>query len=907
MSLTLALNTALSGLNVNKQALSVLSQNIANANTPGYTRKILDLSSAYLDGTGGAGVNIEDVTRKVDSYLERAIQTQNGTVGAATAINEFAERVQNLLGKPGASNSLDTYVNNFFNSMQSLAETPERTSFRLNAISTGNTLATQISTLAQNFEDLRFQADNEITQAIDNANRDVRALASLNEAIANASALNRPMGELLDKRDTLLSSLSQNIDINTYINANGSVNIYTAGGVSLLDGNIYQLTYNGVSAAETLANDGLLGDIGIVRADINGNALGTPQTIVKGGKSGEIVNTLTTGRIKALIDIRDREIPTLTAQLDMMASNLRDQFNAVHNKGSGYPGANSLTGTREVTGGDYSEWSGSVRIALVDKNGMPLASAYSDEQSAMRPLTLDLSTLPDQNGTGKPSVQTIIDEINSYYAAPQNKARVGALNSIRLVSDSENMPPPGGQFQFDFDLENISGTGADFFVGNVSIVDDSGNPLPTPTSTIPSVALSGTNTFTTTAGSNVVTVSTTVPHNFVEGQRVYLPNPGTTVAGIPAADFNNYFTITNVTTTGFDITVATNANANGGTNVASQYVRPKYQEVETGDATRTHANGLFTANLSSNLGSEYYEVTVEVAVDDGNGNLSAATIKYRINNNQNNTLNDRYPPTQVAGDGALTTPGNGIAPLKAMLVDAQGREIAKTNGRYDTSTPGYLKLISSSSDIYIAMDTLDSKQLGLPNANPAVAGTGRDFSFYFELNNFFKSNAPSLSGDTVKNSAYNFAVESRLLTNPGLLTTGQLAQSRAPIDPSKPPLYTYERRVGDNTMIQQLASVGNARVAFDAAGGLSASVQTFGSYVGEMLGFASTAATNASSVQQSAKVVLDGFTERATAIGGVNLDEELANTVIYQNAYAASARIISVTNELFDILVKVGS
>ena len=68
MSLTLALNNALSGLRVNQQSLAVLAQNIANANTEGYTRKVVDQSSVVIDGVG-SGVRVDDISRKVDQFL----------------------------------------------------------------------------------------------------------------------------------------------------------------------------------------------------------------------------------------------------------------------------------------------------------------------------------------------------------------------------------------------------------------------------------------------------------------------------------------------------------------------------------------------------------------------------------------------------------------------------------------------------------------------------------------------------------------------------------------------------------------------------------------------------------------------------------------------------------------------
>jgi flagellar hook-associated protein 1 len=161
MSLSLALSNSLSGLNINRQSLAVLSQNIANANTQGYSRKIIEQESLYLDGNG-AGVSIKDVTRKVDDYLIRSIREQTSEVGFGDTVNDYSDRIQILLGKPGNKDSVDSNIGSFFNAVQSLAQTPESSSLRVNAINLGKTLAGRINDLSAGLNDLRFQADQDI-------------------------------------------------------------------------------------------------------------------------------------------------------------------------------------------------------------------------------------------------------------------------------------------------------------------------------------------------------------------------------------------------------------------------------------------------------------------------------------------------------------------------------------------------------------------------------------------------------------------------------------------------------------------------------------------------------------------------------------------------------------------------
>jgi flagellar hook-associated protein FlgK len=588
----------------------------------------------------------------------------------------------------------------------------------------------------------------------------------------------------------------------------------------------------------------------------------------------------------------------------MLASNLREEFNRLHNQGISFPGAGSYTGTRSVNAQDFSQWSGRVRIAVLDKNGQPIPSVYDDETSGVRPLTLDLSKLNTGLGAGLPTVEGIINEINQYYGTPKNRAVVGNLNNIQLALTTNELPGTPPSVSFDFDLENIAATASDFFLTNIQVLDETNTDITSVTSTVPSIALDPVNTYSTTNGSRVVTINTTAPHGLAEGGRVYLSNPGGAVNGIPAADINQFFTVTNVTSTSFQIEVATAATSTGTAGVAAQTALPPYDRMEAGESGRTGDSGLITANLAGNPTSAFYTVIASVAVDDGLGNLSTSQVTYRIYSPQTNLRNQRYAVMAVNGDGQLETPGDNQPVLRAKLVDANGVELGKSGGRYTTAENGYLKLETVNGDYVIAIDSLDSNEEGRPNSVPAVDATNRGFSYFFELNNFFTRPAGITDEDNVTSSALWLEVEQRLIDNPNLISLGSLNQSARPTNPDLPPLYTYERNIGDNSFIQELAKLSSRSIAFRTAGGLGETQQTIGGYAGQIIGTAATNTVNADGEKENATILMEGFTARSDSISGVNLDEELANTIIYQNAYTASARVITVTSELFDTLLE---
>ncbi len=902
MSISLSLNNALSGLAMSQKALDVISHNIANANTEGYSRQQVDLSALYLNNNG-SGVRIDDVTRKVDTYLQRAVQSHSSEVGRTEILQDYMDRIQIMLGKPGAQNSIAAYLTSFTNAIQSLAESPDKTSSREQAVSSGENLAYQVSSLAAQLEDLRYQADQDINQSVTTINVILTSIHATNIAISNAKVLGNSIAGLQDQQDQNLNKLAQYMDIKTYMGDNSEVNVYSSGGIALSDQKNYQLSYRPVNSPDSFSNEVALNALTITAVNDAGEVEGSSATIISSGTDSDITTTLKSGSLKALHELRDQEIPDILAQLDQLAANLRDSFNALNNDGSSYPGTDSLTGDRVLRATDSSDWSGIVQIAALDNAGQPIDSPYDDEAGkGIIPLSLDLSKLESGLGQGQPTIQTIIDEINNYFGPPPLKTELGNLNNIQLVSDTSALPDTPAMFSFDFDLHNISDSAADFFVTGITVLDDTGANITNVTTPPPQFTISS---FSTTNGSPTVTVNA-VGHSLSTGGKVYISDPGGAINGINSSSFNQYFEVTNVTANSFDILLPSNATSTATTApLAATTGTSKWDSVDAGEKQRTRDTGIATVDLSGNSISRYYDITVNVGVDDNLGTASSvntATVTYRILNSQQNLLNDRYNSTAVTGQASRIFPTTSQPTLRAMLVDADGNELATNNGIY-TDTDGYLKLETYDPDNSVALQEGTSQQLGFINTNPAVAGTDWGFSHYFGLNNFFRSNNLSSTGDSLKNSALNLAVEDRLLDNANLISTGKLEASPQSADVTDDPVYTYVRYGGNAQAAKAMANLSNQLISFEQAGGLANSNVTFSTYSGQILANVSNMAAQATSSNKDSQTLLDGFVERVNAISGVNIDEEMANIIIFQHAYSASARVITVTNELFGNLL----
>lgn len=910
MSLGLSLNNALSGLKANQQAISVLSHNIANANTDGYSRQVVEQSALYVEGVGN-GVRVDEVVRKVDKYLQRAVQTQGSEVARTGVVNDYFERINVLLGSPGGNNTLDEYVSNFFTGLQALSETPDRTSARSNVIAAGQALASNMSDLAYDLNDLRFEADSEIRSAVDNVNALIRRLNKVNIALNNAGSMGNSKAGLLDERDAALRELSSYLNISSTFKESGEVSVITGDGLSLVDGQNRELRYSPTQSANHFISDSAVSPLQLVLLDENGRQVGNATNVFSGGTTGNITSTLSAGKLEGLRMMRDDVIPAMLEQIDQLAANLRDAMNAIHNDGSGAPAASSLTSTRSVTASSGTTWLGEVRIAVLKKDGTPVPANYADESyTGLRPLTLDLSKLSDGkvgSVPGKPSLQTIVDEINNAFASPGYKTSLGNLNSIRLVSDTDTlaMGVPTSNFQFDFELENISGHDAPFFIGAVTVLDDTGTNITSVTQPAPTIALDPASAYVTTNLSSNVIINLSGTHNLKVGDRIDLAAPGSpTVNGIPAAALTGYFTITAVNGNSVTITAGAAATSSGSVADGSGVsLRPPFN-VPSGDVLRSKDFGQLGVDLSASPSSTYYDISVAVSSFDENGVLVTSNVTYRVRNGESGKLNDRYDSIAATANGVRTAPQTTQAAMRAILVDDKGIELPKgSDGRYVDREPSYLKLLTDNPEYSIAIDELGSQQTGDQTIDPPVAGTNWGFSHYFGLNDFFAPNKLTATGDTVKNSAINLQVSQRLVDNPNLISTGDLVRQRQSTDPNATPQYTYVRYSGDNQIATRMKALATQNLNFEAAGGLPKISLTASGYASEMLGYIASLSAAAGEEQTNAQTLYDGFKTRSDAISGVNLDEELANTVVFQNSYSASARVVTVVNQLFEDLI----
>ncbi|MGI9416133.1 MAG: flagellar hook-associated protein FlgK, partial [Hyphomicrobiales bacterium] len=243
MSLSSALNIALSGLRTTNASIDLAARNIANANTPGYTRKI-QLPVAQLSGGISTGVVLGDIRRDVDVFLQQQLRTEVA-IGAQVDVRaQFLSRIDAMFGRPGEANALDTILSGFNDALQGLTTTPDAFSARDSAVTQAATLANQLNRLSNDIQSMRQETEISLGNAVDEANLALQQIAQLNTEINARFDDQLGYADLADRRDQAIDQLAQLMDVRVIEGDRGTVKVFTTGGNLLVDNDAVTLQFD---------------------------------------------------------------------------------------------------------------------------------------------------------------------------------------------------------------------------------------------------------------------------------------------------------------------------------------------------------------------------------------------------------------------------------------------------------------------------------------------------------------------------------------------------------------------------------------------------------------------------------------------------------------------------------------
>lgn len=302
-----ALDTALSGLRVSQQQISVISTNVSNAATPGYTRKLLPQSTLSSQGVG-VGVSTNPAIRNVDITLERDLWTQVSSVGELSVQQSYLQRIEKFHGAPADEISVAAEISNLYDSFASLADNPQDTLALASLVGQAQDTANKINDLSDLITTLRNDVQSEIGTTVNQINSLLEQIAETNRQIESSSIARRSVADLEDLRSNAVKELSDLIEISFFTRGDGTLVVQTNQGVELASDRVTPLYVTTTPISQT----------SYYPETIDGVYVGDPNE----PSSVDITATSPGGMLGGLITLRDETFPKQTAQIDELAHKL---------------------------------------------------------------------------------------------------------------------------------------------------------------------------------------------------------------------------------------------------------------------------------------------------------------------------------------------------------------------------------------------------------------------------------------------------------------------------------------------------------------------------------------------------------------------------------------------------------
>jgi len=419
MSLSASLSIAVQSLNAADGALQATNNNIANANTPGYTRKVVVLQEAASTTEGnlsaGNGVDLTGYQSVRDELLQTQINQETQAQGSANAQLSSLQQIEPTFTT--STQDIGTEMSALFSSISTLSTDPSSSSSRQAVLAAGQNLATAFNQASNTLTSQQAGLNTQVTQDVGQINQLTKQIAALNPQLAALKANGQDGGTLQDQQDELVLKLSALTNVSVTQTQDGET-VTTGNGTALVAGS------QSFALQATTGSDGMQHVL-----DQSGN---------------DITSSLTGGDLGGTIETRDTTIPGLLNQLDTLANQFATAINAAQAKGydqSGDAGQNLFTVSSTVAGS-----AATIKMATTDST---MVAASSDATSGNNGNLANLSAV--QTNT-LASGQTPGDAYASLVY------QVGSLTSN---ANAESTATAASLLQLNDQLSSVSGVSID--------------------------------------------------------------------------------------------------------------------------------------------------------------------------------------------------------------------------------------------------------------------------------------------------------------------------------------------------------------------------------------------------------------------------------------------------------------
>ncbi|MGV1100155.1 flagellar hook-associated protein FlgK [Thiovibrio sp. JS02] len=939
------LSIAKEALLTHQLSVQVSSNNIANVDTPGYTRQSLELSTHQATPVGagmlGGGVTGTEILRKYDQFMVQRLISQQSLLGNLQAQQESMRLVETVFNEaPGLA--INDLMNQFWTSWQALSDNPELPATRQSVVQSAQLIVDQLHSMSAEMAQAKFDIGVSLDTAIEDVNSIVSQIATLNVQIAGQESGGHEANDLRDRRDVLLKDLSDLVDISYFEDKNGGTTVLLADGHTL------------VAGQESWRVDWANNELIWVNRDINGNevrkSLGGDAEL--GGKIG--------GWLEVRGNLIEGDPNNYLGRLDAFANSLIREINQQHSQGVGLIlFDDTLTGSEQAknvarltTPVDASTATVTIptgTITINDRevgeilggtavNGLAMAKAANAVDAInkaeagvearlttlvagsavdtaaftagdvinfeLNGVTIDYTVVAGDVGDDAGFAANLVAEINNDLAAYNTAATTTNPITIEAVTgDGTN----GGALN-SLVLKNInSGDEANIILSDITVTDGLGNVI---------TAITDYTGFDTgTDPENTLTFNADATHNTGEitifSSATFTVDAGSndyTLAQLGMGGGNQTTTFysgdTVTTPAGVDTDITFNLN---GTAVAAS--------VLAADNAATMISKLQTA-----IDTAYAPGTAPVEVSLVNG-------KIRF---ENVTSGDNTPIvvdgfTTVAGDGTIFGFSNFTAQVGGVAGDTVSNDgkftFSYENGGAGALLPGYdyfdeLDTDNGSFDIWIYNN---DGTLAMPQ--PVTVSLERAYSLDDVVSIINKSIevATNSSGWVRASNSLNslrltpdashqfaFANDTSNFLQVAGLNTFFSGSDAASIGMNSVVTDDLNRLAaglvgplgqvfrGDNSNSLQITEIQNYEYVTFTGG----TQNTLDGFYNALVGEVANGTRTINRAFEFNTLVSNQMNEMRDSVSGVSLDEEMANLVKYQHAYTAAARLITMSDEM---------
>jgi flagellar hook-associated protein 1 FlgK len=310
-----ALATAMSGLRANQAALSIVSSNIANAQTPGYVAQSVNQVETASGGVG-ASVTITGVNRQLDQFVQAQLRTETSGGAYADQTANILGQLQSVYGTPGNSGTLETSFSNFTTALQGLSANSGSQSAQVAVLTAAQSLAQQLNTTSQGIQSLRSNVEQDIGTSVGQANTAMTQIAQINTQLQGMNPTDPAAATLMDQRDSAINQLSKLMDIRATTDASNQTNVFTTSGI--------QLVGAGQASQFTFSSPGTLGASSLYNTDPTKSGVGSLTIKLPNGANFDMIanNAISSGQIGADLTLRDQTLVQAQTQVDQLAASL---------------------------------------------------------------------------------------------------------------------------------------------------------------------------------------------------------------------------------------------------------------------------------------------------------------------------------------------------------------------------------------------------------------------------------------------------------------------------------------------------------------------------------------------------------------------------------------------------------